>query len=128
MKEVKTIDDMIVDTKKPEFMALVVLQKKYDAALKEIEALKKNSLPAVNEEAFEGMSNEAIVCYTQLAILKRYAQERELSFEESRKFQIFTTVLQELRAQSNVDDMSGGSLRVDAMSEEDLIKIAASEG
>ena len=65
------------------------------------------------------ISNEQLICETQLVLLKDAAITRSLTMEESKKFQIFSTVLESLRHQHK-----GSDWNVKRLSEDELIRLA----
>ncbi|MFO0203205.1 MAG: hypothetical protein ACK528_08765, partial [Alphaproteobacteria bacterium] len=62
--------------------------------------------------------NEQLICETQITILKDKAITRELTFEEAKKFAIFTEVLDSLKKSTQSSDVS-----VQKLSDEDLLKL-----
>ncbi len=66
-----------------------------------------------------GISNEQLICETQILMLKDLAVTRQLTMEEAKKLQIFTDVLQQYKKPNRDDPFS-----VNKLSDEDLLKIA----
>jgi hypothetical protein len=77
----------------------------------------ENNLPSLAVDML-GVSNEQLICETQITILKDKAVTRELTFEEAKKFAIFTEVLENLRKNTKSTDIN-----VQKMSDEDLLKL-----
>lgn len=99
----------------------------------EIEKLKQenNSLKTILEgnlpplefkNSSIGISNEQIICETQLKLLKDTAMRRELNADETRRFATFFEVLEKIRkTEVNVEDVV-----VKNTSDEDLLKLVVS--
>jgi hypothetical protein len=66
-----------------------------------------------------GISNEQLVCETQIAILKDRAITRELTYEEAKKFAIFTEVLEGIKKNT----AKSNDVMVEKMPVEDLLKL-----
>jgi len=108
-----------------QFHSMVELKKKVEELERENKHLKEmleGNIPSLNLISNPdglGISNEQLVCETQIALLKERAVTRELTMEESKKFQIFSNVLQELRKSGdNTEDA-----HVKKMTDNDLIKL-----
>lgn len=71
-----------------------------------------------------GISNEQLICETQIAMLKDIALTRQLSLEESRKLETFHKILNNLRAnKEEVPDVN-----VEALSVDELVNLAILPG
>ena len=77
----------------------------------------ENNLPSLTLDGL-GVSNEQLICETQITILKDKAITRELTFEEAKKFAIFTEVLENIRKASK-----GSDINVQKLSDEELLKL-----
>lgn len=66
-----------------------------------------------------GISNEQLVCETQITILKDRAITRELTYEEAKKFAIFTEVLDGIKK----NNAKTNDILVQQMPVEDLLKL-----
>lgn len=108
-----------------QFRTINSLRKEIDKLKDENKSLKtmmEGHTPSIgfsNEINNIGISNEQLICETQISILKDRAITRELTFEEAKKFAIFTEVLGEIKKNnSKVDDISVNKLPV-----EDLLRL-----
>lgn len=72
-----------------------------------------------NLELTHVISNEQLICETQIVYIKEAAITRPLTMEESKKFQIFVTVLEALK-NTNKDDQWNTRM----LTEDELIKLA----
>lgn len=71
-----------------------------------------------------GISNEQLICETQISLLKERALQKELNADESRRFAIFFEILEKIKKSAvNVDDV-----KVNAMPTEDLLKLVVDNG
>jgi hypothetical protein len=111
-----------------QFKTIIDLQKKLTKLEEENSNLKLlvNSapLPAItggSSGAFDGISNEQVICETQIAILKEAAMNRALTLEECRKLDIYVNILKDVRTQQKENKVSVAS----NMSEEDLMSFIA---
>ena len=91
--------------------------KKIEEENKSLKSMLENNLPSLAVDML-GVSNEQLICETQITILKDKAVTRELTFEEAKKFAIFTEVLENLRKNTKSADIN-----VQKMSDEDLLKL-----
>ena len=86
-----------------QFKSIVELKKQIKKLEEENSSLKKmletTNLPSISIDGF-GISNEQLICETQLTILKDKSITRELTYEEAKKFAIFTEVLDSLKKTS----------------------------
>lgn len=109
-----------------QFRTIVELKKQLEAAKEEAKSLKKmleGNLPqlgiSTSSLAPLGISNEQLICETQIALLKERAVSRELTLEEAKKLQIYTTILTEIR--KNHEDAP--DLSVQKLSDDELLKL-----
>lgn len=109
-----------------QFRTIVELKKQLEAAKEEVKSLKKmleGNLPqlgiSTSSLAPLGISNEQLICETQIALLKERAVSRELTLEEAKKLQIYTTILTEIR--KNHEDAP--DLSVQKLSDDELLKL-----
>lgn len=87
---------------------------------KSLQLMLESNVPILHNVTEIGISPSRIICETQIAFLKNSAVTRELTLEESRKFQIYTDILEKLKAEK--DDGVGAEL-----TEEDLLKLVKNE-
>lgn len=110
-----------------QFRVIVELKKQMEILKEEnkhLKGLMEQNLPAIGLQAGEissglGISNEQLICETQLAILKERAISRELPFEDAKKLQIYVTVLQEIKKNSK----SPVNYNIEKLSDDDLLKL-----
>lgn len=104
-----------------QFKSIIELKKQIKKLEEENASLKKNtsvsSLPSITFDGM-GISNEQLICETQITILKDKAVTRELTFEEAKKFAIFTEVLETLRKNTK-----SSNINVQKLSDEELLKL-----
>lgn len=103
-----------------QFKSIVELKKQIKKLEEENGSLKsmlENNLPSLTIDGL-GVSNEQLICETQITILKDKAITRELTFEEAKKFAIFTEVLENIRKNSKSSDIN-----VQKMSDDELLKL-----
>jgi hypothetical protein len=91
--------------------------KKLEEENKSMKGMLENNLPSLTLDGL-GVSNEQLICETQITILKDKAITRELTFEEAKKFAIFTEVLENIRKASK-----GSDINVQKLSDEELLKL-----
>ena len=111
-----------------QFRTLNKLRKENEALKQEIKTLRQtveNSLNSslnlpVSDLSVSGISNEQLICETQLAMLKEIALTRQLTLEESRKVETFYKILSGIR--TNKEDVK--DLQIEKLSEAELISIA----
>jgi hypothetical protein len=109
-----------------QFRTIVDLKKQLEAVKTENQALKKQlseQTGAVNNispvQNGNNISDEHLICITQLELLKNNAVTRELTFEETKKVQIFTDILDKIKKNnSTADQFSAEKLPV-----EDLLRL-----
>lgn len=70
-----------------------------------------------------GISNEQLICETQILILKNDAMIRPLTMEETRKLEIFTNVLEKVK-RNTLDPVQ---VEVNKLSDTDLLTILKNE-
>jgi len=128
----KKIDDLeksfteLQEYSDTQFRTIVELKKQLEAAKEESKSLKKmleGNLPqlgiSTSQIAPLGISNEQLICETQIALLKERAVSRELTLEEAKKLQIYTTILSDIR--KNHEDIP--DLSVQKLSDDELLKL-----
>jgi len=91
--------------------------KKIEEENKSLKSMLENNLPSLAVDML-GVSNEQLICETQITILKDKAVTRVLTLEEAKKCDIFTEVLENLRKNTKSTDIN-----VQKMSDEDLLKL-----
>jgi hypothetical protein len=94
--------------------------KKLEEEKASMKTMLENNLPTITFDGF-GVSNEQLICETQITILKDKAVTRELTFEEAKKFAIFTEVLENIKKSSKTSDIN-----VQKLSDEELLKLVES--
>jgi len=122
----KSLDDMekafneLQNHSDTQFKSIVELKKQIKKLEEENKSLKSKTDSSPSGINFDGIgiSNEQLICETQIAILKDKAVTRELTFEEAKKFAIFTEVLENLKKNTKSSDII-----VQKMSDEDLLKL-----
>jgi len=103
-----------------QFKSIVELKKQIKKLEEENGSLKtmlESNLPSLSVDMF-GISNEQLICETQITILKDKAVTRELTFEEAKKFAIFSEVLENIKKNSKSSDIN-----VQKMSDDELLKL-----
>lgn len=108
-----------------QFKSIIELKKQIKKLEEENASLKKNTATALSSTNLPsialdgiGISNEQLICETQISILKDKAVTRELTFEEAKKFAIFTEVLETLRKNTRSSDVN-----VQKLSDDELLKL-----
>ena len=91
--------------------------KKLEVENTSLKTMLESNLPTLTIDGL-GVSNEQLICETQLTILKDKAITRELTFEEAKKFAIFTEVLENIKKNSKSSDIN-----VQKLSDEELLKL-----
>lgn len=109
-----------------QFRTIVELKKQLEATKDENKSLKKmleGSIPQIGINTSQimpiGISNEQLICETQIALLKERAVSRELTLEEAKKLQIYTTILTDIR--KNYEEIP--DLTVQKLSDDELLKL-----
>ena len=129
MKDVNDIEKSFNELQEysdTQFRTIVELKKQVESLKEEnksLKALLEGNLPQLGINIPElnnlGIPNEQLICEAQITLLKERAVSRELTLEEAKKFQIYTTVLSEIRqAKEDVPDVN-----VQKMSDEELLKL-----
>lgn len=94
---------------------------------KHLKSLLENSTPILEEQKKELLGynidapNEEIISEIQLNKLKAIALDRELTLEETKKFEIFSKVLANLKASQGKNKTI--EVKADILSTEDLLKL-----
>ena len=128
----KTVDDLeksfgeLQEYSDNQFRTIVELKKQIESQKEEIKSLKallEGNLPQIGINIPElgalGISNEQLICEAQITLLKERAISRELTLEEAKKFQIYTTVLSDIRsAKEDTPNVS-----VQKLSDDELLKL-----
>lgn len=92
---------------------------------KSLKTLLEQNLPAISLQVSDlgfGISSEQLICETQILLLKDLAVTRQLTMEESKKFQIFEEILSKYKSNKKEDPFS-----VSKMTDEELLKAAQSD-
>lgn len=126
MKTIEDLEKSFVDLQEvndSQFRTIIDLKKQIDALKAENQALKiqqpngSNNFVAVQGD--NDISDEHLICITQLELLKNNAVTRELTFEEAKKVQIFTDVLEKIKKNNKAaNEFSAEKLPV-----EDLLRL-----
>jgi glucose-6-phosphate-specific signal transduction histidine kinase len=82
-----------------------------------MQSMLESNLPSLTFDGL-GVSNEQLICETQITILKDKAVTRELTFEEAKKFAIFSEVLENIKKNTKTSDIN-----VQKMSDAELLKL-----
>ena len=125
MKTIEDLEKSFVDLQEvndSQFRTIIDLKKQIDALKAENQALKiqqPNGNNFVAVQNGDDISDEHLICITQLELLKNNAVTRELTFEEAKKVQIFTDVLEKIKKNNKVaNEFSAEKLPV-----EDLLRL-----
>jgi hypothetical protein len=105
-----------------QFRTIASLKKEMALLKEENKALKSNPVsPTSNSSDIVNfdISNERLICETQITILKDRAITRELLLEEAKKFQIFVDILDNIK--KNTPNAS--KVRVEKLSTEELLAL-----
>ena len=128
----KTINDMeksfneLQEYSDTQFRTILELKKQIEGLKEDNKLLKaqlEGNLPQLGINLPEitslGIPNEQLICEAQITLLKERAISRELTLEEAKKFQIYTTVLDNIRKkQEDVKDLT-----VQKLSDDELLKL-----
>lgn len=105
-----------------QFRTIASLKKELAILKEENKALKSNPTTSPSNSSdiigFD-ISNERLICETQITILKDRAITRELLLEEAKKFQIFVDILDNIK--KNTPNAS--KVRVEKLSTEELLAL-----
>ncbi len=126
--DIKDLNDSFNDLQTysdAQFRTIVELRKEIDKLKSENESLRtmlEGNLPNIDLHVTDlgiGVSNEQLICETQILLLKNDAMIRPLTMEEARKLEIFTTVLDRVKrgSKDTVD------IEVNKLSNNDLLQI-----
>lgn len=132
----KTTDDMeksfneLQEYSDTQFRTIIELKKQLDASKEEIKSLKmmlesnvSHIAPLmvgnVPDIAPLGISNQQLICETQITILKDRSISRELTLEEAKKFQIYTAILSDIHK----NNQEIPDLTVQKLSDDELLKL-----
>lgn len=92
---------------------------------KSLETMLAGNLPSLEfNSPHIGISNEQLICETQISLLKDRALQKELNADEVRRFTQLFEVLEKIKKSAvNVDDV-----HVNKMNTEDLLKLVVDNG
>lgn len=113
-----------------QFKTIVELQKKIaelesqNNSLKSMLASNLPSLELPTTDLSLGISNEQLICETQMLMLKEAAVMRPLSMEETKKFQIFSEVLEKVKERAPEEAQA----RIAKVADVELLKIVEGNG
>lgn len=125
IKDISKLEDNfseLTEYSEAQFKTILNLQKEIEKLQSENRNLKlilEQNTPSIIPDLGLGISNEQLICETQLQFLKEQAITRQLTMEEARKVELFSNVLEKVKGKK-VDD-NGAS--VHKLSEEELLKI-----
>lgn len=81
----------------------------------------KEAPPLEITENHTGISNEQLICESQIYILKQRAMQKELNADEVRRFQILFDILEKIKKSTNsVEDVG-----INKMSTEEILKLVS---
>jgi hypothetical protein len=120
IKELETNFFELQKANDDQFKSIIDLKKKLKLLEEENKSLKNNSLTMQPLSTDLGISNEEIICRTQIAILKTRALQQELTFEESKKLQIYVDVLDILSSKEKTEDES---VKFEKLSNDELLQV-----
>jgi hypothetical protein len=129
MKDINDIEKSFSELQEysdTQFRTIVELKKQIESQKEEIKSLKamlEGNLPAIGINLSElgsiGIPNEQLICEAQITLLKERAVSRELTLEEAKKFQIYTTVLSDIR----LAKQDTPNVNVQKLSDDELLKL-----
>lgn len=112
-----------------QFQEIVDLKRQIETARSENESLKKmleGNVANMNLQVSNlgiGVSNEQLICETQIAIFKTRALTQELTMEEARKLEIYYKILAQIKDKNkDAEDVNA------SISEADLLKLVNING
>lgn len=126
----ETVKEEAQDYSDAQFKTIVSLQKKLSKLEEENASLKlmlESNLPTIGfttEDLVSGISNEQLICETQILLLKQRAINGELTLEEARKFEVYTKILDGIKLKGNPRD----NFNVSKISSEELLSLVESNG
>lgn len=114
-----------------QMMVISELNKKIVALQEEnkhLQDLLSKSTPIISDasgslEIYKNMTNELAVCLMQIKILKEKSEDGELSLEDTKKLEIYTKLLLNLKT-----DKPAGNKEVSDLSDEELLEAALKGG
>lgn len=131
MSDINDMEKSFLEAKEYEETSLKVivdLQKKVKSLESENNHLKEmlsHNFPIIDintDNLTLGVSNEQLICETQINNLKQAAVIRDLTLEETRKFQTFVEVLEKIKKKNDSNDIT-----VRKMSNDELLRLATNE-
>jgi hypothetical protein len=99
----KTLDDLraFANAQQKTLIELTKKNKNYEDELKHLKKLLESAVPVIASEQPKvnfSSNDEESIAREQLFLLKNISAERELTFEETRKVEIFSKILNTLKA------------------------------
>jgi hypothetical protein len=91
---------------------------------KSLKIMIEQNLPSIGLQVGDvslGISNEQLICEVQLNMLKDLAVGRSLTLEETKRFEIYTKILKDIKS----GNKNAVDINIQKMSDEELIKAAA---
>lgn len=100
---------------------IISLNKKINELNREIERLKSQNIPSITSSIVTDVDDEETIARTQLNLLKNVALTRELTYEETKKVDIYAKLLISLMGRKKEKGLPG-----DEAETADLLKIVES--
>jgi hypothetical protein len=121
--------EQLQDFCRAQYKTIIDLSKKItriEEEKKHLEKLLQDSVPLIPKESNLSLSSnitdEEVICRTQLKLLKDIAQDRELTLEETKKVDTYTKLLQMIMAPKKMPDSKAKNIKTD-----DLIALLETE-
>ncbi len=122
IKSFKTEEELkaFIEAQRLSFVAISIkvrnLEEENENLKKKIEKLKLEQVKSSVSD--QEMSNSEIICVSQIELLKKRTEERELTFEETKKFEVLTKIYEQIKSnkKSNDDELKN-------VSTEDLLTV-----
>src|SRR5262249_54053581 len=119
--DIKDITNLELEAQYTVISNLQTQLKKVEEENKSLKLMLEGTVPLISNNVMDiGISPSRIICETQIAILKNFAITRELTLEESKKFQIYVDILETLKKEK--DDGVKANI-----SEDELLKLVKNE-
>lgn len=89
-----------------------------------LQKMLEGNLPQLEfENGHLGISNEQMICETQLCILKDRAIQKELNADEAKRVSLYVEVLEKIRKNHKTEDMS-----IKKLSDTEILKLVVDNG
>lgn len=131
IKDITNLEQDFLEAKEyseAQFQVILDLQEKIvrlESENKHLKLLVEQNVPLLELNSSDlslGISNERLICETQINNLKMAATVRDLTLEETRKFETFVNILEKLKKKPD-----GNDITVRKMSDEELLKLVNNE-